>query len=382
MLKEKHYAILSEIEFGEITKENLTDSEFEILSAGKKVYRGGEIEIKESDLSDFEKNFNENVVGTQLAVDKNHDPDHQAFAWFASVRKSGNKLLAKFKDFTEEGKKLILEGGFKYFSVEIDNSFERIIDGTKKSFSNVLRGVALTNRPVDKEIAPTFLSEKLTPKNMQTALKLAESLCKRSFLSKEDKELWNETKATLSDEEQKSDEVQKADEEVQAKTEEKEEEKKDEKKEDEQKEKKEEGKKEELSEKLSASEKKLSEMESELGKMKTEARKTKILAEAKKEFQLSEVNTTGLNEEATAELAEFSSTLSEKDKEKVFALIKKVKTVDFTEHGEAGEGDVDSNKEVMKLAEAKMKSAKEAGESLTLGQAMSDVIAENPTLAE
>jgi hypothetical protein len=62
----------------------------------------------------MEKNFNSDVVGTQLAVDLNHDPNHKAVAWFASLKKVGNKLIAKFKDFSNEGKKLILEKMFKY----------------------------------------------------------------------------------------------------------------------------------------------------------------------------------------------------------------------------------------------------------------------------
>jgi len=377
--------VLSEIELGDLTEETLADKEFEILSAGKKVYRGGQIEIKESDLAEMEKNFNDGVVGTQLAVDVNHDPDHKAFAWFSSVRKVGDKLMASFKDFTEEGKKLILEGGYKYFSVEIDNGFERIINGTKKAFKNVLRGVALTNRPVDKDIAPTFFSESINPQNMQTALKLAESLCKRSFLSKEDKALWKEAKATLSDEDAATDEVAKADEAIEAKPEEDpaaaeaakkaEEEAAAKAKEEENKGKTEEDKKKE--EELAETKKTLAETKSNLGKLETKIRLSEIEKRSEKELQLSEDNPTGLSMEDTGKAAKFLSTLSNDQMEEVIGLIKKVKTVDFNEYGSAGDGEVDAQAELTKLAEAKRKE----NPTLTLGQAMGQVLSEKPELA-
>lgn len=395
MDKQKHF-VLSEITLGDLTAETLGEKEFEILSAGKKVYRGGQIEIKESDLAEFVENFNNDVVGTQLAVDINHDPNHKAFAWFSSVRKVGDKLMATFKDFTEEGKKLILEGGFKYFSVEIDNGFERIISGTKKAFKNVLRGVALTNRPVDKEIAPTFFSENLTPQKMDTILKLAESLCKRSFLSKEDKALWKEAKATLSDEDQKTEEVKKAEEKVEAKPEDdpaaaeaakKAEEEAAAKKEEEEAEAKakaDEGKTEEDKKKeadLAETKKELTETKSNLGKLETKIRLSEIVKRSETELQLSEDNPTGLSKEDTAETAKFLSTLSNDQMEEVIKLVKKVKTVDFTEYGKPGQGEVDAQAEINKLAEAKVTAAKAAGESLKFGEAVGQVLSEKPELA-
>lgn len=431
----EHNNILYEIKLGELTE--LEGKEFEILSSGKKAYRGSVIDITEKDIDDMVENFNNDVVGTQLAVDVNHDPNHKAFAWFAGLRRKGSKLMAKFKDFTGEGKKLISEKAFKYFSVEIDNAFERVFEGSKKTFKNVLRGVALTNRPVDKDIAPTFLSENLSTNiyNMKAFYKYAETLKEKEFVLAEEKEALNILFDELEGEEkEKAEEVKteveaKPEEATEAATEETTEEvveevaaeeTAEEAKEEvaeeattEEAETTEEAKEEEATEEVAAETEapaeevkeeatteeapaevkeeatlseskftKLSEnnkmLESEVDKLKTQIRFAQIEEKTANEIQLSEKNPIGLSAKDTEDLNKYLSTLSEKDITSVLGFIKKMRHVDFAEHGHSVEGVHDDNIEVTKLAETRVIEAKAQGKTLTLGQAMSDVIAENP----
>ena len=88
------------------------------------------------------------------------------------------------------GKKAGSGDVFKYFSVEFA-PFETVIDGEKATIKDVLRGVALTNRPVIKGMQPTFLSEdsinSLYNNNvMSLIMKLAKDMLKREDVSKAD----------------------------------------------------------------------------------------------------------------------------------------------------------------------------------------------------
>ena len=368
MSKNKFSVISKKINFAELSDEDLNSKEFEILSAGKKIYRGKKIEIKTSDLSEMEKNFNENVVGLELAVDKNHDPDHQAYAWFSSVRKEGNKLLAKFKDYTDDGKKMFQQGVFKYFSVEFENNFEAIVDGTKKTFNNVLRGVALTNRPVDKAINPTF-SENLffnLSKNMEALKLFAESLTKKDIVTASEKEVLKTMVATLSEEEAK--EIKEDVETIDDKPEEEEE--------------KEEEKKEEGTELSESTQKMFAELKAENevnraenDKLKSKLRFAEISTNVEKELQLSETNSTGLSKEDTEKTSKFFATLSDSQIKEATSLLKSVKTVDFSEYGVADTEIKNKDTEATKLAEEKVKTDK-----VSFGQALKSVYSERPDL--
>ena len=391
--------VLSEIYFNEdLSDSELGNIEFEILSAGKKIYRGGELIITENDLGEMEKHFTDNVVGTELAVDVNHDDDHRAVFWFKTVRKVGDKLMATFKDFSDEGRKFLLQKQYRYFSVEFENGFQKLIDGVTQTFNNVLRGVALTNRPVDKNLAPTFMSEQLNSlfnhKNMDTTLKaLSVHLLAKDKLTLGEKTLWKDSVLALEEEEQKAEEVvettteieakpdaEVVDEEAAKKAEEEKVQAEKEKKEAEEAAAKSEEEKAELSEKNKTTETKLAELQSELSKVKTERRKEKLSEKCINEIQLSETIDTGLNKEDTPKFSDFLATLSDIQAETVLNFVKKVKHVDFTEHGDAGAGDVDTDKtnELTKLAEAKMKE----DSSLTLGEATKRVLSEKPELGE
>jgi len=347
----KEFYSLTEINFSD--NEDITNRYFEVLRVGKKVYQGEVLEITNQMLSDFEEHFKNNIVGTQLALDVNHDPEHVAFAWIDDVKVEGDSLMMKFKDFTEEGEDLIKNKKFKYFSVEFNTLFDQVINGVKKTFKNVLRGVALTNRPVDKAIAPTFFNEDnfITNNNNMFKVVLAD-LQSRSKVTKEDISLLKNLFAELSDDEQT--EVTTQVEELEAKVEEvveettKEEETTDEVVETPETEKEEEEEKEEekpkgtgdgeaLAEKEYS--KKFAEMQSELDKFKNQARRHEFSEKVAK-LTLSENakngRSVGFTSNDSDEVVNFMLGLSEKKAQDFLDLLSKIKTVDFNEYGFAG----------------------------------------------
>ena len=60
--------------------------------------------------------FNENIVGTEIPVDLNHDPEHIAYAWIkpgsmvvkeSTLLEGHYSLYAQLYKFTPEGKDMI-----------------------------------------------------------------------------------------------------------------------------------------------------------------------------------------------------------------------------------------------------------------------------------
>lgn len=151
--------ILSEWVFDE-------NAEYEILTTAKQTnHRYGDFEYSKADLETMAKNFNDNIVGTEIPVDLNHDPEHIAYAWIKPwsmvVKESSNlewqySLYAQLYRFTPEGKDIVSNGKIRYFSLQIQNVFTKFIDKKKKTFNLVIRALALTNMPVIKDMAPTL----------------------------------------------------------------------------------------------------------------------------------------------------------------------------------------------------------------------------------
>ena len=149
----------SEIEVEILTTANQTDPRY------------GNFKFTKKQLEEITKNFNEDTVGIELAVDLNHDPEHIALAWLKegsmrvaeSTKMDGQfSLFATIHKFTPRGKDMVTTGAVKYFSVEVSRKFEKMVGKVKKTFSNVIRGLALTNRPVIKDMAPTFSEKSLS----------------------------------------------------------------------------------------------------------------------------------------------------------------------------------------------------------------------------
>jgi len=168
------------------------NAEYELISTAKQTDpRYGEFRFSKADLEEMAKNFNENVVGTDIPVDENHDPNHRAMAWLAngSARVGKSKklngeysLFAKIDRHTPDGMKVMSTGGYRYFSLQIQHLFSKMVEGSKKQFKNVIRSLALTNQPVIKDLAPTFsetnLSLNSNTMDLEKFLELAENFLK------------------------------------------------------------------------------------------------------------------------------------------------------------------------------------------------------------
>lgn len=177
------------LHLAEITEEHLSSTNFEILKVGSYYDpRYGKFAIDERMISELAENFNNGTLGVEVAVDVNHESQKGAIAWIKSLTAEGGKLFATLKDFSEEGKKFLKEKIFKYFSVEFA-PLEKVDESTGRRITvkNVLRGLAVTNRPVIKGMRPAFFSESLhlnNPLNMENFKLFAELLNKKDAVSK------------------------------------------------------------------------------------------------------------------------------------------------------------------------------------------------------
>lgn len=204
-MDERRVLSLAEIN---ISEGQLSETEFQVLRTGEFYDRRyGQFRITDQILQDIKRNFDENVLGIDVALDTNHEPDKGAKAWISSLEVRDGGLWAKFKDFTNEAQQFFREKIYRYFSVEY-GSFEKVENGKKVTIRNVLRGIALTNRPVIKGMQPTFLSEQaksfltLKTTHMSAIKVLGERLLQRDKLAKQDADDFKTAFAALSEDEQ------------------------------------------------------------------------------------------------------------------------------------------------------------------------------------
>ena len=159
----------------------------EILRVGVAYDRG--FKVTEQMLSDLVDNFNKGVYGTELQVDLRHDREGMAAGWIKRLVKEGEKLFAEV-EWTPLGVEMIKSEQYKYTSSELSFS-QPDVTNNGKTVKNVLVGVALTNIPAIKGMAPVTLSEDLTVfltnnHNSMKSLKAThESLMKKDKVSKE-----------------------------------------------------------------------------------------------------------------------------------------------------------------------------------------------------
>ncbi len=310
------------------------DKQYELITTAKQTdSRYWDFAYSKSDLENMAKNFNDDIVWTEIPVDLNHDPEHIAYAWIKpksmEVKKSTKldwqySLYAQLYKFTPEGKDLVTNWKVRYFSLQIQNKFEKFVDKTKKVYNLVIRALALTNMPVIKDMAPTFAEADILIHNHtdnmekeQLEAQLSEST---KALSEKDKMLAEKD----------------------------------------------------------AENKKLSE---ELEKVNSEKRE-KTLSEGVEKLCLSENNKIGFKWGEKESILEFVKTLSDDQAQKYFALHQNIlTTVSLWEEGEAWDAgewvEWDANKIVENKALAM---AKEKGISVT--DAYDIVLSENPELAK
>lgn len=106
--------VMSEITLSDAFSE---DKQYELITTAKQTdHRYGDFAYSKAELETMATNFNENIVGTEIPVDLNHDPEHIAYAWIKpgsmEVKKSTNleghySLYAQLYKFTPEGKDIV-----------------------------------------------------------------------------------------------------------------------------------------------------------------------------------------------------------------------------------------------------------------------------------
>lgn len=343
------------LQLAEVTDENLEQTRYEILKTGDYFdHRYGKFSITKEKLLALKRNFDDNVLEIDVALDANHEPEGGALGWIKSLEVEGESLYMSLKDITKRGKEVLKDKIFKYFSVEFA-PFVKVLDGKKTTIADVLRGVALTNRPVIKGMAPTFLSETVNKSfitsNMSVFKKFAESMVARGKVTAEDLTVAKAMFDELSADEQAAEKpaldsveaeaAKTAEAEAAAKAE------ADKKAADdaaaaaaEAAKKAEEGDKPEegaAAAELSETKTKLSEAEAKLADMK-EKEDARVLSEQVKELTLSETNQRGFSKAHAEQLSGFIATLSEEQRTTFSDLLSKYATVNTKELGSGFDG--------------------------------------------
>lgn len=120
----------------------------------------GKFVIKEKNIKNMMKHFDNNVRGVDIMFDEDHDPQHKAVTVVKKLYQKGKGAAATLwgkMELTAKGAALFNEGAYRYISAEFSRNFRDIETG--KSYSDLLLGGAVTNRPVVKGMEPIPLSE-------------------------------------------------------------------------------------------------------------------------------------------------------------------------------------------------------------------------------
>lgn len=132
----------------------------QLLRTGKwKHPKYGEVEITKNTLQNLKRNFDEKVRGIDIAVDTEHKPEEGSKGWIKElfIEDDGNELWG-FVEWTSLGEDLVKDKIYRYFSAEYVPTYTDPESG--KTYTDVLMGAALTNRPFIKAMEPTMLSER------------------------------------------------------------------------------------------------------------------------------------------------------------------------------------------------------------------------------
>src|SRR3954447_21126696 len=178
--------------------------EIHIVPTGKwshPVY--GEMEITATDIAEFVQNFSRNVR-LDIPITQGHDNgmsggELPAVGWFTDLIDRGEAGLYASVKWTDEGKQLLTNGSFKYFSPEFYEQYSDPETGVK--YGHVLVGGALTNKPYFKELDPvaTF-SEPGIIHDFTENMKIEDIVSKKAEeLSAEEKAFLAEHKDELND---------------------------------------------------------------------------------------------------------------------------------------------------------------------------------------
>ncbi len=193
------------------------NKDYELIHTGKNTDpRYGDFQFSKQDLDELANNFNNNVRGIEIAVDVNHHPEKLAYAWIkpgsmfvsqSTNPENGYSLYAKLYKFTPKGEELVKTGALRYFSLQIKHDYEYFADSVKRIAKNVIVGLALTNSPVIKGLAPTYAEQQTSTiysLSMEMFQAFLDYLSAKETVSPEEKQALQKMLGLLSPEEQTS----------------------------------------------------------------------------------------------------------------------------------------------------------------------------------
>jgi phage I-like protein len=161
--------------------------EIQILKTGKFNHPSyGYFQITPLILQEMKKNFDSRVRGIDLAVDYFHESDKEASGWITglNLKEGGQELWASIR-WTPTAEKKLSQRELRYFSP--DFTFKWTDPESGKTFSNVLFGGGLTNRPFLKDMQAIVANENKGEKMTEEQIKELEA--KNLKLSEEMKKL-------------------------------------------------------------------------------------------------------------------------------------------------------------------------------------------------
>lgn len=353
-------------------------SDVEVLRVG--IIQDRDWEVTDKMLNEYVLNFKNNVYGTEIQVNLEHNRGSAAAGWIKDLYVKNHALFATV-EWTELGVENITKNLFKFVSAELASGYPH--HETGKEFDNVFIGLALTNTPALKGQSPIALSERQKQLSNKRMLKtLLEEMQKRSFVSAADKQLVKKLLEEAPADEKEAnkaavDEIDKKPEAPELTPEEKAAKEAADKKAVEDanvaKGLNPDGSAkstESLKEKVDVQ--KFQEMEREVTQLREEAKRNKVTALAET-FMVSEHNRTGFAGTAKVELTEFLMTLSEEGQAKFGTLMKKVSTVDLKTLGgkgvKASEDDEDKEDFIEKRAKELVGKEGKDGKKMDIGEA-------------
>lgn len=195
--------------FSEVSASENVPDEIHVVPTGKwdhPVY--GEMEITSAHVHEFVQNFKDKVR-LKIPITQGHDNgmsggELPAVGWFDELIDRGVKGLFAVVSWTEEGKKLLQERAFRYFSPEFYEEYQDPETGEVRH--HVLVGGALTNKPYFKELEPVAaFSEPEIMNEINIHMNLKEILAKKaSELSAEEKAFVKEHESELTAEQKET----------------------------------------------------------------------------------------------------------------------------------------------------------------------------------
>ena len=199
----KRLPIVFQIDLHKFAEGEGLPEEIQVLPVGRWNHPAyGLLTITREDIAEFKANFDKGLRKS-IPITEGHEvmDEKPAVGWFAElIDRGGNGLYARV-EWTKQGKTLLNEKSYKYFSPEFYSEYED--PETREVHKNVLVGGALTNKPYFKELEAVVLSEQIINNKLNF-----NDMNLKEILAKKVEELTAEEKAFLVENKESLDEAQ------------------------------------------------------------------------------------------------------------------------------------------------------------------------------